>query len=236
MENGDFLTAANQAFLSYGGLILIIVIVLAVVAAIWLYQHQNSRQHELQRELQALRFELDDQRMTPRGNGLSPANGQNQGTVPAAPPSKALGRMHAELELQAYQKIWASVRDLHDKLGNFLRAIEASDSPTESRMAARTAALKAKDCAQRLRPFYPENIEAQVFQLIDNEVHMHLSACAYLDGNRELPTKGGKDQTSSAYQALRDESKLIYDGECRQQLNALVQSIRHRLANQQVVE
>ncbi|MEX2365998.1 MAG: hypothetical protein WD601_05295 [Pseudohongiellaceae bacterium] len=240
MENGDFLTAANQAFLSYGGLILVIVIILAVIAAFWLYQNQNSRQQDLQRELQALRFELDDQRMEPRGNSLAPANRSNQGpglgAAPPPPSSRALGRMHAELELQAYQKIWASVRDLHDKLGTFLRAIETSDSPTESRMAARTAALKAKDCSQRLRPFYPENIEAQVFQLIDNEVHMHLSACAYLDGTKELPTKGSRDQTSSAYQSLRDESKLIYDGECRQQLNALVQSIRHRLANQQVVE
>lgn len=237
MENGDFLTAASQAFLEYGLLMLLAILVLGVIGAIWLYQHLSSQQRALQRELQSLRFELDDQRLQPRGPGLgaNPDNrSQGQAPVPAQP--KPFNKMQAELELQAYQKIWASVRDLHDKLGNFLRAIENGDSPADSRMAARAAALKAKDCAQRLRPFYPENIEALVFQLIDNEVHMHLSACAYLDGNNELPTKNSRDPSSSAYQSLRDESKLIYDGECRQQLNILVQSIRQRLANQQVID
>lgn len=253
MENGDFLSTANQAFADYGLAMLLAVLVLGAITAFWLYQRQNSQQRDLQREMQALRFQIDDQhmhtddqRMQPRGPSLTatPDRGpQRPPMLPASPaatpPPVAQGpvnRMQAELELQAYQKIWPSVRDLHDKLGNFLRAIETGDTHEDSRKAARAAALKAKDCAQRLRPFYPENIEALIFQLIDNEVHMHLSACAYLDNNDEPQTKAAREKSNSAYQSLRDESKLIYDGECRQQLNILVQSIRQRLANQQVVE
>lgn len=238
MENGDFITAASQAFVQYGAIMLVALLLLGLAAAAWLYQRQNRQQVELQRELHALRFELDDQRMQPRGPGLDGSSNRNQasGPLPIAGQGRPYNRMQAELELQAYQKIWASVRDLHDKLGTFLRAIETGESHAESRAAARAAALKAKDCAQRLRPFYPENIEALVFQLIDSEVHMHLSACAYLDGNNELPSKNSRELAGSAYQSLRDESKLIYDGECRQQLNLLVQSIRHRLSNQQVIE
>ena len=234
MENGDLLTATSQVFLQFGAWMLLAVAVLGAMAGIWLYRNQSERQRDMQRELQALRYEIDDHQMHPRrptgqaggqgsGQMSTPMSGhtstqpvQAHGTLTAQAPAKPLNRMQADLELQAYQKIWASVRDLHDKLGAFLRAIETGEPAGDSRMAARTAALKAKDCAQRLRPFYPENIEAVVFQLIDNEVHMHLSACAYL--------------------SLRDESKLIYDGECRQQLNTLVQAIRYRLSNQQVVE
>lgn len=235
MENGDFLTATSHMFMQYGAWMLLAVLVLGAATAFWLYRYQANRQRDVQKEMQALRFELDDQRMHPRRANSLPVQSQSQSPA-AVPPAKTLNRVQADLELQAYQKIWASVRDLHDKLGHFLRAIETGEPSADSRTAARTAALKAKDCAQRLRPFYPENIEALVFQLIDSEVHMHLSACAYLDGNNELTGKNSRDQTSSAYQSLRDESKLIYDGECRQQLNALVQAIRYRLSNQQVIE
>lgn len=265
MEN-DFLAATSQAFTQYGVWMLLAILVLGAATVLWLYRNQASRQRELQKEMQALRYELDDRQMHGRrpapnfspnavqhssqhssqhsnqhsrqSSGQSAIQSPVQSSVPLSPhpTPRPLNRMQADLELQAYQKIWASVRELHDKLGTFLRAIETGESLADSRMAARTAALKAKDCAQRLRPFYPENIETLVFQLIDNEVHMHLSACAYLDDSPELPGENGGDQTRSAYQSLRDESKLIYDGECRQQLNALVQSIRYRLSNQQVVE
>lgn len=236
MENGAFLTASNQAFSDYGLLMLLAIAVLGAVTAFLLYRQQVNRQQELQRELQALRFEIDDQGMQPQTQRREQTqeNGQNLSVTP--PPPRPLNRMQAELELQAYQKIWASVRDLHDKLGLFLRAIETGEPSADSRLAARNAALKAKDCAQRLRPFYPENIEALVFQLIDNEVHMHLSACAYLDNDEEAMERNSRDQASSAYQSLRDESKLIYDGECRQQLNILVNAIRSRLADQPIID
>lgn len=257
MENGDWLTATSQTLANYGVLVLLAILALGALVVAWLYRQQNNSQRELQRELQGLRFELDDRHMhagalrhpskpspgsperpprrtesdTPTGSAATSTQLAGQ----LAPAPRAQHRMHAELELQAYQKIWSSLRELHDKLGSFLRAIESKDGIAETRLAARTAALKAKDNAQRLRPFYPENIEALVFQLIDNEVHMHLSACAYLDANDNQQDRNS-DKANAAYQSLRDESKLIYDGECRQQLNTLVQAIRYRLANQAVID
>tara|TARA_R100000322_G_scaffold90497_3_gene56251 strand:- start:1536 stop:2393 length:858 start_codon:yes stop_codon:yes gene_type:complete len=258
MDNGDWLTATSQTLVNYGVLVLLAVLALGALAIAWLYRQQSNSQRELQRELQGLRFELDDHNMQPGSSRQrqrqpmhsdpGPGTGRNTGETGMASSlsspqlaaqsvqaPRATHRLHAELELQAYQKIWASLRELHDKLGSFLRAIESGEGISETRLAARTSALKAKDCAQRLRPFYPENIEALVFQLIDNEVHMHLSACAYLDAHENV--KSGKaEKSDSAYQSLRDESKLIYDGECRQQLNTIVQAIRYRLANQAVVD
>lgn len=128
-------------------------------------------------------------------------------------------------EKSAYEAIWPQLWTLHDKLGMFLRAVEADEQAGELRVEARNAALDARSTLNRVRPFCHGDVDELITQLIDNHIKAHLAACHYMDLRKDSLSSG-----SSHDRAVQKEKfHMLYDGQAKEMLNQLVIIIRRRI-------
>lgn len=133
-------------------------------------------------------------------------------------------------EKAAYEAIWPLVWSLHDKLGMFLRAVEADDQVGELRLEARNAALTARSTLNRVRPFCHGDIDELITQLIDNHIKAHLAACHYMDLRKDSLSKDSLSSSSNHERAVQKEKfHMLYDGQSKEMLDQLVKLIRHRM-------
>ncbi len=130
-------------------------------------------------------------------------------------------------EKAAYDKLWPQVWHLYDRVGAFLRAVEAGDPPGELRLDARNAALDARSRLNHNRPFCCDTAEHLITQLIDTEIKAHLTACQYLD---DLKDAGGHSSDHDR-RVMRDKCSALHDHEARELMTQLVQVIRKRTLN-----
>ncbi|MFN2359616.1 MAG: hypothetical protein ABR522_00860 [Marinobacter sp.] len=128
-------------------------------------------------------------------------------------------------EKAAYEAIWPAMWSLHDKLGMFLRAVEADEQVGELRLEARNAALTARSTLNRVRPFCHGDIEELVTQLIDNHIKAHLAACHYMDLRKDsLSSSSNHDRA-----VQKEKFHMLYDGQAKEMLDQLVTIIRRRM-------
>ncbi|WP_372985850.1 hypothetical protein [Marinobacter sp.] len=130
-------------------------------------------------------------------------------------------------EKAAYDRLWPQVWHLYDRVGAFLRAVEAGDPPGELRLDARNAALDARSRLNHNRPFCCDTAEHLITQLIDVEIKAHLTACQYLD---DLKDAGGRPSDHDR-RVMRDKCSALHDHEARELMTQLVQVIRKRTLN-----
>lgn len=180
-----------------------------------LYQRQQVDHDILKERVDTMWRDMDDIRVQ-QFNGAS-----------RAPSDTRLPVAQFEAEKAIYEKIWPLVWGLHDKLGIFLRAVEASEPPGDSRVTARNAALDARSVINGLRPFYDEEVDDLLTRLIDTEIKVHLAACQYIDHKQgDLPASPEDDAARAAH---RQKFRLLYDGEARELMNRLVHIMRRRM-------
>lgn len=127
-------------------------------------------------------------------------------------------------EKEAYDRIWPQVWHLHERLGMFLRAVEAGEATGELRLEARHAAIEARNLLNRNRPFCSETIEGLTTQLIDTEIKAHLAACQHLDLQKEVTSAS----SSHDRRVLQDKCHSLHEGDARELINQLASSIRRR--------
>ncbi|WP_323751373.1 hypothetical protein [Marinobacter sp.] len=127
-------------------------------------------------------------------------------------------------EKAAYDVIWPNIWHLHDRLGIFLRAVEAGEAANELRLEARQAAIEARSLLNRSRPFCSEAVESLGSRLIDTEIKAHLAACQHLDQKKEAATA----PSNHDLRVLQDKCHALHDGEARELLDQLASAIRHR--------
>lgn len=159
--------------------------------------------------------EVDDIRVAQFNRPGEAGNG-----VSGSPVEEA--RYHTEVE--AYSKIWPQIWHLHERLGMFLRAVEAGEAAGELRLEARNAALEARNLLNRNRPFCTESVDELVTRLIDAEIKAHLAACQYLDLLKDVSSASSNHDR----RVLQDKCHSLHEGEARELMNQLVSSIRHR--------
>lgn len=140
----------------------------------------------------------------------------------AQTPPLAQAQYHTEVE--AYNRIWPQVWHLHERLGLFLRAVEAGEAPGELRLEARNAALEARSLLNRNRPFCSEPVDELITRLIDVEIKAHLAACQYLD----LLKDAASATSNHDRRVLQDKCHSLHEGEARELMNRLVSAIRQR--------
>ena len=133
---------------SAGGLPLLLAAGALGLALIALFLGSGARRR-YQEQLTALRErsdtlwrEVDDIRVAQFNRPGEAGNGASGSPVEEA-------RYHTEVE--AYSKIWPQVWHLHERLGMFLRAVEAGEAAGELRLEARNAALEARNLLHRIR-------------------------------------------------------------------------------------
>ncbi|MBC7182577.1 MAG: hypothetical protein H5U30_03250 [Marinobacter sp.] len=129
-----------------------------------------------------------------------------------------------QTEIEAYSKIWPQVWQLYERLGAFLRAVEAGESAGELRMESRNAALEARNLLNRNRPFCSQAVDELVTRLIDAEIKAHLAACQYLDLLKDVSSAS----SSHDRRVLQDKCHSLHEGEARDLMNQLASSIRQR--------
>ncbi|WP_417566413.1 hypothetical protein [Marinobacter sp.] len=127
-------------------------------------------------------------------------------------------------EMQAYSKIWPQVWQLYERLGTFLRAVEAGEAAGELRLESRNAALEARNLLNRNRPFCSQPVDELVTRFIDAEIKAHLSACQYLD----LLKDASSASSSHDRRVLQDKCHSLHEGEARDLMNQLTALIRQR--------
>lgn len=145
------------------------------------------------------------------------------GTDASEPDPTARARFATEKT--AYDAIWPLVWSLHDKLGMFLRAVEAEENAGEFRLEARNAALEARRVLNRVRPFCHGDIDELVTQLIDNHIKAHLAACQLIDLRRDSLSSN----TDHERAVQKEKFHMLYDGQAKEMLNQLVALIRRRM-------
>lgn len=207
--------------LSTGGLPLLLAAGALGLALIALFLSSGARRRN-QEQLTALRErsdtlwrEVDDIRVAQFNRPGEAGNGGSASPVEEA-------RYHTEAE--AYSKIWPQIWHLHERLGMFLRAVEAGEAAGELRLEARNAALEARNLLNRNRPFCSESVDELVTRLIDAEIKAHLAACQYLDLLKDVTSASSNHDR----RVLQDKCHSLHEGEARELMNQLVSSIRHR--------
>ncbi|MBE0484996.1 hypothetical protein [Marinobacter sp.] len=160
--------------------------------------------------------EVDDIRVV-QFNRTSQSGTQNQG-------SSALDGARYRSEKEAYDKIWPQVWQLYERLGMFLRAVEAGEAAGELRLEARHAALEARSLMNRNRPFCSEVVESLTTRLIDTEIKAHLAACQHLDLLKDV----SNESSSHDRRVLQDKCQSLHEGDARDLINQLAASIRQR--------
>lgn len=138
--------------------------------------------------------------------------------------SSALDEARYRTEKEAYDKIWPQVWQLYERLGMFLRAVEAGEASKELRLEARHAALEARSLLNQNRPFCSEGVEELTTRLIDTEIKAHLAACQHLD----LVKTSSNASPSHERRVLQDKCQSLHEGEARDLINQLASSIRQR--------
>lgn len=128
-------------------------------------------------------------------------------------------------EKAAYEAIWPLVWSLHDKLGMFLRAVEADDQAGELRLEARNAALTARSTLNRVRPFCHGDIDELITQLIDTHIKAHLAACHYMDLRKDSLSSSSNHERA----VQKEKFHMLYDGQSKEMLDQLVTIIRRRM-------
>ncbi|PSF06097.1 hypothetical protein C7H09_12225 [Marinobacter fuscus] len=191
-----------------------------LLALMALWQAGRSRQSQ-QNELAVLRErsetlwrEVDDLRVS-------------QFNHSDATPSQATGSLDQsryQTEMEAYNHIWPQIWHLHERLGMFLRTVEAGDAAGELRLEARNAALEARNLLNRHRPFCNELVDELLTRFIDVEIKAHLAACQYLDLLKDAATAPSNHDR----RVLHEKYHGLHEGEARELMNQLVTSIRHR--------
>ncbi len=138
--------------------------------------------------------------------------------------SSPLDEARYQTEKEAYDKIWPQMWHLHDRLGMFLRAVEAGEASGELRLEARHAALEARSLLNRNRPFCSEVVEGLCTRFIDTEIKAHLAACQHLDLLKDVSNAS----SSHDRRVLQDKCHSLHEGDARDLINQLASSIRQR--------
>lgn len=196
----------------------VIAIIVAVATLIYAVNARRTQTHlddQLKQRTETLWRDMDELRIN-----------QFNGTTP---PMLATGSATAEsdqfaAEKAAYDVIWPQLWLLHDRLGMFLRSVEAGETAGELRLEARNAALEARNALNRNRPFCHEEVDSLVTKMIDTEIKAHLAACQYMD----LLKDTASSDTSHDRNIQREKFHLLYDGEARELMNQVVAVIRRR--------
>lgn len=204
-----------------GGAVVLSVIAIIVALATLIYsvnarRTQADRDDQLKHRTETLWRDMDELR-------INQFNG-------ATPPLLATGGGSADAdqfasEKAAYEAIWPQLWVLHDRLGIFLRSVEAGESAGELRLEARNAALEARNALNRHRPFCHEEVDSLVTKMIDTEIKAHLAACQYMDLLKDTATSS---DTTHDRNIQREKFRLHYDGEARELMNQVVAVIRRR--------
>lgn len=208
--------------LSTNHVILLTAVAALIVAIISIFSGTTVRR-KLAERVDAIKMRVDslwtdmDELRVSHFNGpkVSGASGGNDTT--------ASERFSAEKA--AYEAIWPLVWSLHDKLGMFLRAVEADDQAGELRLEARNAALTARSTLNRVRPFCHGDIDELITQLIDNHIKAHLAACHYMDLRKDSLSSSSNHEKA----VQKEKFRMLYDGQSKEMLDQLVTNIRHRM-------
>jgi len=192
-----------------------------VVVAGIIYRGLRVQRLALEQSLGALRFELEEARLD-RPSGWD---------RPPPPPQNNQPRLQFDMELDAYRRLWPRVTELHQAIGSFLRAIELRENASEKRLAARKAAAAVRETSDAIMPFCSEDVEQMTATLLERYVHIHLTACAYLDGSTREQLRALNRTEPVTIGVLREYIRAYYESQARQELTALSREIRHRLSS-----
>lgn len=207
--------------LTSGNLLLILSLAALIIALVALVhssgvKRTQSGQYALMREkADSLWRELDDLR-TGAPDKLPLTN--NIGNTAATAEARY------QTEKSAYNRLWPEIWRLHDRLGLFLRTVEAGEPAGELRLDARNTALEVRQLLNTERPFCCEQVADLITQLVDTEIKAHLAACRYLDLLKDVSTQ----PTQEDRQTLQQKYHSLYEGDARELLNQLATTIRRR--------
>ncbi|SDW36082.1 hypothetical protein [Marinobacter mobilis] len=191
-------------------------LVLALLTLITSRRYRNRCQDDLdytRQRLDILWREMDELR-------VEHFNGSSRPVSETTPPDPE----RLAIEQAAYEKLWPLICDLHEKLGTFLRAAETGEAASDSRLQARNAALEARTVLNTVRPFCYAHADDLATRLIDQEIKAHLAGCQYQDLRSETGNQEGGER-----EQLQQKFRMLYDGECRELLNQLIEVIRRRM-------
>lgn len=189
---------------------LLLAALLAVLTLSRLRQQLRAEQDNLRHRLDGLWHELDELRM------------QTPVTSSATSERSPANEERFRRQYGVWESVWEVAWTLHDRVGNFLRAVENGENVADSRLSARNAALEARSRVNGLRPFFDEHVDALLSRVIDAEIKAHLAACQYLDRRSTEP--------DGSLESYRESFRLQHDGEAREAVNQLVAAIRQRLS------
>ncbi|MCG7198919.1 hypothetical protein MD273_04170 [Marinobacter pelagius] len=211
-------TLLSQSSLMLAALAALVVAAIAVFHSGRTRRIYQERLELLEEKTSTLWREVDELRVT--GIGSEPP-------VLTERPEGQNSDARYRTEKTAYDKLWPQVWQLYDRVGAFLRAVEAGDPPGDLRLDARNAALDARARLNHNRPFCSDNAEHLITQLIDVEIKAHLTACQYLDDLKEA----GGHPSDHDRRLMRDKCSALHDHEARELMTQLVQVIRKRTLN-----
>ncbi|MBN7771050.1 hypothetical protein KUV44_07170 [Marinobacter daepoensis] len=208
----NLFTSANPAMAVALGAVILALVALAVAM-----RSKRQSQHQLSAlrdRSDTLWREVDDIRVSHF----------NRPDTAASPGTASLDHARYQMEISAYQEIWPAIWHLHERLGQFLRSVDAGESAGDLRLEARNAALEARRLLNRHRPFCHENVDDLLTRIIDLEIKAHLSACQYLDLVKEVRS----DASDHDRRVLHDKYHSLHDGDARDLMSHLVDAVRHR--------
>lgn len=209
---------SSNGVLIVGGLLSLLAFGTFVVVGRQIRQARDDAEH-IDHRLNTLWHELDTLRLDPVPNGESHS-------LPASPTNTPSPEKFAA-ERAVYEKLWPVIWTLHDRVGAFLRAVEHNEPHSETRLAARQAALDLRSETNRARPFINEGVDHLLHQLLDVEIKAHLAACQYLDQRHaQLAEARGGDISRDPY---RQQWHMHYDNEAKELIDHLVHTIRQRI-------
>ncbi|WP_148862946.1 hypothetical protein [Marinobacter fonticola] len=218
MESDGILSLIGpQPLLVVGGLLCLLALIAFFLINRKVQQALSDVDH-IDHRLNTLWHELDTLRLDPAPSADQPLK---SGHAPEPSPEKFAA------ERAVYETLWPLIWTLHDKVGTFLRAVDNRESHSESRLAARHAALEVRSQVNRMRPFFDENIDRLLSQLLDVEIKAHLTACQYLDRGQSQ-TAVGAEGIETQPETLRHKWRMLYDSEATELVNQLVDAIRRR--------
>lgn len=194
----------------------ILIALIAIMLMVGARQRHQEQIATLRERADWLCREVDDIRVTQFSRTAGPG-----APIQA---SSALDEARYRAEKEAYDKIWPQVWQLYERLGMFLRAVEAGEAAGELRLEARHAALEARSLLNRNRPFCSEVIEGLTTRLIDTEIKAHLAACQHLDLLKDV----SNGSSSHDRRVLQDKCHSLHEGDARDLINQLASSIRQR--------
>lgn len=200
--------------------IVLLIAVAALAVAIFAAFSGTTARRKLADRVDSIKLRVDslwtdmDELRVSHFNGPKPSGGHD---------TTATERFSSEKA--AYEAIWPLVWSLHDKLGMFLRAVEADDQTGELRLEARNAALSARSTLNQVRPFCHEDIEELITQLIDNHIKAHLAACQYMDLRKDSLSSSSNHERA----VQKEKFRMLYDGQSKDMLDQLVANIRQRM-------